>query len=609
MKWTDLVGRTTELGFTPQAQVRWLSPGELWRAGIKVALSSVFASFADRREVQAALPAKAMVVRGGADSDLWFDFVADLGDGFDSTYSVAWLIGQLGLRLPGLDAEQGPDLLPRGEFLVMGGDEVYPTSSTTGYEDRTKGPYRAALAAGNRGLGATPGPRPDPLLLALPGNHDWYDGLTAFLRVFAQQRALGGWRTEQTRSYFAVELPHRWWLVGLDTQLGSYLDGPQISYFREHLSARLRPGDGVIVCVAAPTWLHTAEGEPDAFNTFHFFERDVVRRCQLPDGSWRETGAQVRLWLTGDRHHYNRYQETSEPQTEQPAARQLVTCGLGGAYLSSCGDLPNRLRLPPDESRIGDRVDPGDFGLVAAWPPRAESRRLESGLLALTANGLPFRNPGLWPTLGLVQCALVLGALDLLGQQMYLSPMDVLRFAPVAEALQLAGQAAAWFAILTAAAWAWTLWRTRSWRVGPPDPLLAVALQIAVTALLTVGLVSIDWPLFWPDWVVLVGALGLVFAVGGLVSSYALAVYIFSSGNKTVRSWQLSAQSIEDRKGFLRFQLKSNGELVMYPIVVDTVCRDWQLVANVDDGHSVPVPTGDQLRPRLVEAPVRIART
>ena len=77
-------------------------------------------------------------------------------------------------------------------------------------------------------------PRPSaPRLFALPGNHDWYDGLTSFLRVFAQQRPFGGWATEQTRSYFAVSLPQRWWLFAIDTQFDDYVDAPQLEYFHD----------------------------------------------------------------------------------------------------------------------------------------------------------------------------------------------------------------------------------------------------------------------------------------------------------------------------------------------------------------------------------------
>jgi len=66
--------------------------------------------------------------------------VADIGDGFDPTYTIAYLLAQPGLTVEGQQ-------LPRGEVLMFGGDEVYPTASTQRYEDRTKGPYKAAMPA------------------------------------------------------------------------------------------------------------------------------------------------------------------------------------------------------------------------------------------------------------------------------------------------------------------------------------------------------------------------------------------------------------------------------------------------------------------------------
>ena len=74
--------------------------------------------------------------------------------------------------------------------------------------------------------------RDHPTVYAIPGNHDWYDGLTGFMRLFGQDdRWLGGWRTNQTRSYFAVELPHDWWLWGIDIQSDSLIDEPQLDFF------------------------------------------------------------------------------------------------------------------------------------------------------------------------------------------------------------------------------------------------------------------------------------------------------------------------------------------------------------------------------------------
>src|SRR5690242_6263825 len=111
-----------ELGFTPQPPVAWLSPGQLARTAVQVVLSAQFGAYLDKRELQSALPARSYSI-GAGERELWFDFVADIGDGFNATYSIAYLLGQASLPLAGTD-------LPRGQVLVLGGDEVYPTAST-----------------------------------------------------------------------------------------------------------------------------------------------------------------------------------------------------------------------------------------------------------------------------------------------------------------------------------------------------------------------------------------------------------------------------------------------------------------------------------------------
>src|SRR5687767_14527252 len=160
-----------QLGFRPRAAVRWLGPVLLAATGARVALADQFGAYLDKRELQ--YPFAKRLHDHSEGEDFWFDFVADCGDGFDATYSVAYLLAQPHLDVDGLR-------LPRGQALVMGGDQVYPTASAAAYEDRLRGPYRAALPT------TAPG-EPVPTLYALPGNHDWYDGLTAFLRVFARR--------------------------------------------------------------------------------------------------------------------------------------------------------------------------------------------------------------------------------------------------------------------------------------------------------------------------------------------------------------------------------------------------------------------------------------
>ncbi len=131
------------------------------------------------------------------------------------------------------DAPTGEQLtLPRGQIVIFGGDEVYPVARVDDYQDRFVGPYKAALPWTDPPE-STRRCRAHPRLLAIPGNHDWYDGLTGFMRVFGQQAWIGGRQTVQTRSYFAAALPGRWWLWGIDIQSDAYLDSAQIRYFRD----------------------------------------------------------------------------------------------------------------------------------------------------------------------------------------------------------------------------------------------------------------------------------------------------------------------------------------------------------------------------------------
>ena len=78
-----------ELQFEQRPAVRWFSPGVLARSGIKVVLAGAFGDYLDKRELQTAFSA-GLTLDARADAELWFDFVADSGDGFDATYTVAW---------------------------------------------------------------------------------------------------------------------------------------------------------------------------------------------------------------------------------------------------------------------------------------------------------------------------------------------------------------------------------------------------------------------------------------------------------------------------------------------------------------------------------------
>jgi hypothetical protein len=129
--------------------VRWFSPALLFALLQNVVLSSVFGRYADRRLMIAALdtvPVDKHLERATRlkpepiDGAVWLDFVADLGDGFDSTYAIATLLARKALKV-------GMQILPRGQMLIMGGDEVYPKASEQAYSNQLRQPYRWAFTA------------------------------------------------------------------------------------------------------------------------------------------------------------------------------------------------------------------------------------------------------------------------------------------------------------------------------------------------------------------------------------------------------------------------------------------------------------------------------
>lgn len=612
------------LGFNPQDQVRWLSPRELARAGIKAVLSAVFADYADKREIQSNFDKQLITIPDAppdTTGDCWFDYVSDLGDGFDATYTIASLLAEESLTPHG---SEGP--LPRGSMLVLGGDEVYPTASAEAYEDRMTGPYRAAFPYAEK----------SPLLIALPGNHDWYDGLTSFLRAFTTGRSIGGWKTVQTRSYFAVQLPHRWWLVGLDSQFESYIDEPQLKYFEETFTRHLQPGDGVILCSASPTWLKTTH-DPDAFNPLFWFEKHYIRSKPVPGSDRREpTGAEVRLWLTGDLHHYARYVEDLDVQDPaETDARQMVTCGLGGAFLSATHNLLPGFRVLPELSRSYREGDAYSSFLRAetTYPDAKTSKSMAKDLAKPWKHDrfLLWRNPGLGSLIAAIHTLLFLGLFLMLGQGRTPATSEHGR---VVAAYLTAGTPALWvFAgtvLATVVAIVALVYLAPLTRGKPPFLSLgSIAAGLAQVGVLLGSFLTLAYLLRteeitsvdiagWHDIAILLLVSVWAAVVGGFVGGLVFAVSIVCFRTGGPLTWQLSGQAIEDYKGFLRIRLSADGLLTVFPMVVDQINRDWVLrpfQAPTDSmgqaGPSIKVPrAAEQLpTPRLLEEPFSIART
>lgn len=347
------------LDFEPQSMVGWYQPSELVKAGLQSFLSSIFGAYADKREVESVLTGPlwhdySQHVR--KHGDLWIDYVADLGDGWNPTYTIARLLAEKELAFTHNGESHRTQ---RGQILVMGGDQVYPTASSKEYDNRMIEPYRCALPSVAYVEQA-------PHLYLIPGNHDWYDGLNSFFKLFCQNRWVGAWKTQQRRSYFALKLTDTLWLWGIDIQLSDNIDKPQLDYF-EHLATEvMQEGSEIILCTAVPSWVfveaYTKEEKnekkkekkkEEIYHSLGHLEKRVIKKH----------GHEVIVGLAGDWHNYTRYASKNRDQ------HQRFVCGGGGAYLYPTHNMPIDLKLP-------EKFDGAEYRRKTIFPSEKDSKKL-----------------------------------------------------------------------------------------------------------------------------------------------------------------------------------------------------------------------------------------
>ena len=173
-------------------------------------------------------------------------------------------------------------------------------------------------------------------------------GMTGSRRSCASSARVDGWAdgwTRQSRSYFALRLPHRWWLWAIDISFDRFIDRPQLAYFQELGRTQVQPGDRLILCTAKPSWVHQGmTGDEVAQGQV----RGRTKPPALRTGRDRADRAHLVLTLSGDLHHYARY-------ATEDGAKAKITAGLAGAYLYP----PTGCRPPspglPAEARNGMR--------------------------------------------------------------------------------------------------------------------------------------------------------------------------------------------------------------------------------------------------------------
>lgn len=579
----------------------WFRPDLLAKLLWRVIVSDVFGQYADRRLIVAALdpaPADELVRRSqqfvpetpfdneddrpptlfsrDEEGALWFDFVADLGDGFDATFAIASLLSQDILEINGSP-------LPRGKLLVMGGDEVYPHADPKFYRERLINPYAWAFPDPNKGL------LNGPPVYAIPGNHDWYDGLVLFLAYFtrrSQHLHLGGWRTWQRRSYFALQLTEKWWIWAMDAQLADDVDQPQKDYF-DLIGKRMPKDSRIILCGPEPGWLYTQQANNKSLGVVDNIAWSAINA---------KRGLQIPLVISGDTHHYSRYSGSD-------GVTQFITSGGGGAFLHPTHQLQDQIDLEPgnpQRSWLGSKVtwlklktEPtsphADTEQTACYPSKADSLKLLEGNFYFAR-----LNPGFCFLLGALYWLAGYAILNLWPDSTVLVPL-----------------------IFCLGFWAYTKKQEGDSKVVRAISIANGLIHSVIAGTLAFAFQYLNkwifpaWLLPGAEWSippVAIFATEMVL-LGGAIGGYLFGVYLYLSSARYNMNHNdaFSSMRLDSHRNFLRIRIKDD-EVTVYPIGLTRIPgrSDWQ-VNSKKLGSPPPeyIPV-DELSPHLIEGPIVI---
>jgi hypothetical protein len=569
----------------------WFQPSMLLNVALKAFISGTFGNYADRRELQAALsnkdedgdPARLRERLVNGKSEIWIDFICDTGDGFDSTFSVARKAAQKGLILQTEDGRSGPVATVRGDILVLGGDEVYPFPTLENYNSKFRLPFDAA---GDKNESFSELER--PLMFAIPGNHDWYDGLGNFMKLFCQQRRIGIWQTRQRRSYFAIPLPNNYWIWATDIQLNSNIDQPQLDYFTRIAKEEMQENDKIILVTAEPSWVYKEVRKDD-----HSYDRLKFFVSRQIDDEYDVIGKKFRLAIniTGDLHHYSRYSRTEH-------GHQYITSGGGGAFLHLTHNLP------PSLDAIDESVSKEPVICRKVFPGVSQSRRLLLGNFLF-----PIKNPAFTSLAWLVYAylfwllqshyAAVKGGFFLEG---FTGISTGRFFGIIADYFVGAPSLALSIGALFAGFWLFVdrvskkrgnFWIGFIHASGQTIMLFATMYWLAQTSILD------HWGSWWGNTLIV-----LVFSLtGGTASAFLMGVYLYLSNILFGMHEDEASSSLAypHFKNFTRMKIHDKG-VDIYPIGIRKVQQNWK-VTSTKNGIKVDGKDFDTV---LIEKPIYI---
>ncbi|HKR50138.1 MAG TPA: metallophosphoesterase [Pseudonocardiaceae bacterium] len=309
----------------------WLRPSTLWQSRndfIAKYLADPITAARNRwvKQAQAAGAPPDFVISRAAGDTVSVLVIGDTGEGDKSQYAVA---GPLAAMSEGAD------------FAVICSDVVYPTGDRGDYGRVFHHPYRNLKLP----------------IYAVPGNHDWYDGLHGFMHYFcglddadyqpefgrgpraglaarcwrrslqqASDSAVGGERPRpdplQPAPYFAIDAgPVRF--VGIDTGITGEIDEDQYQWLkRVSLDAPERPK---ILLTGKPIYVDNK-----------YRNRPVSGTSETVDDIVTDPRANYVMVIGGDTHNYQRYPVV----VADGRTIQYIVSGGGGAYMHATHRIP-----------------------------------------------------------------------------------------------------------------------------------------------------------------------------------------------------------------------------------------------------------------------------
>lgn len=581
--------------------VAWYAPAGLRRVAREQLWSLNLLRNLDRRETwNGGVEVASLAGLADGGGDFWFDFLADTGDGGNATTAVAQ--GALAATLNVTDTQGQPRALPEGQLLVLGGDLAYPGASPETYQSRLVEMFELARDSRSRFTDAPTGlahdapfTREHKLVAAIPQNHDWFDSASTFCRYFVHPEKAGlvGARAPQQRTYFALQLPHRWLLLGLDFALTGDLDRAQYEAFAALAQpGRLPEGTQLVLVYPEPYWTRALGDGSDAA---------YPKRYQRLEHLFHRAGLPVRARIAGDLHHYARERL---PRGPDGRSTDLITCGSGGAFghathVREVGE-PKFMQIGEDEHAVQDElrgrvfIGRGPHGRAPVLTDDAGEQLLRyEAQAAYPAPDTSWR--GAWRNLGAL---LRLGEAGLLQSNFSFAAGTAALYllaCALPGALMALPLLPVWFGAAMMAtdndpARATRADHASAWALCAAQVPLVLGLQW----LFAQGPLARWWPA-WPtraaDWLDLPG-LGVTALQGFAAAFVALVVCtlvagIVFGGFLALRSALAgalvnnasSALADEDHKGFLRVRVHAGG-LELFMLGIDRVPRRWRAAAD-----------------------------